>query len=103
MRTVATVISHSGFCYFLDTMTRADVENLTIAEEDLRDIATGKVMKFRVNGLPPHLHAEITGGQMGYSFSLVRTGDMSQYEQQKCSGSPEAALEALKRLLTWEA
>lgn len=95
------MIRHSDT--LLDNMTRADVEKLTVVEEELRDIATGKAFKFIVTGLPPHLQAEITGSQTGYSFSLVRSGDMLPYKQHQRSGTPEAALEALKRLLTWEA
>jgi hypothetical protein len=95
-------LDNADFDTLVSTMTRADVEKLTMMEGEGRDITTGKPAKFGVNGLPSHLQAEITGGQSGYSFSLVRTGDIFPYKQHQRSATPEAAMEALKRLLTWE-
>ena len=83
------------------TITREDVDKLTLFAGDERDIATGQPSRLRVNGLPAHLQAEIAGGQSGYAFSLMRNGDIHPYQQQQRSRTPEAALEALKRLLTW--
>jgi hypothetical protein len=83
-------------------MNREDVEKLHLGKSESTDITTGKPARMAVEGLPPHLEAEVTGGQNGYQYHLTRRGDINQYKQHQFSRTPEAALEALKELLNWD-
>jgi hypothetical protein len=83
-------------------MNREDVDNLKLGESKSYDIPTGKPGQMSVIGLPPHLQAEISGGQMGYRYRLTRTGDLQTYGQNRSSSTAEGALEALKGLLNWD-
>jgi hypothetical protein len=82
-------------------MNREDLVNLTIEAAQGRDLPSGKPNLFRVVGLPSHLTAEIKGNKAnGYKYLLER--NKQNYEPTEPSRSPELALEALKKLLTWE-
>jgi hypothetical protein len=83
-------------------MNREDVEKLRLGKSDMTDITTGKPARMPVEPLPPHLQAEIAGGQNGYQYHLTRTGDVHRYAQNQFSRTPEAALQALKDLLNWD-
>jgi hypothetical protein len=87
-------------------MKRDDVEKIELGKPDESvSTATRKPMSYLVIGLPDHLKAEIVGTGVGtYKYRLFRTADVQQYEQKQGFGSPtpEAALQALKKLLNWE-
>jgi hypothetical protein len=87
-------------------MKRDDVEKIGLGKPDESvNVATGKPMSYPVIGLPDHLKAEVVSTGFGtYKYRLLRTGDAQRYEQEQGSGSPtpEAALQALKKLLNWE-
>lgn len=59
--------------------------------------------KQTVIGLPAHLKAKISHSGFGYQYHLTRKGDTVPYKQNQPSGSAEIALEALKKLLNWDA
>jgi hypothetical protein len=81
-------------------MTPEQVEKLTLVPGKLNDTATGEPCVYTVCGLPPHLKAEIKGGQSGYKYHLTRERD-NKYEQKQASPS-DAAFQALKDLLNWD-
>jgi hypothetical protein len=86
-------------------MRREDVEKIELGKPDESVNTAGKPMSYPVIGLPGHLKAEIVGTGVGtHKYRLFRTGDVQQYEQKQGFGSPtpEAALQALKKLLNWE-
>jgi hypothetical protein len=78
----------------MPNMNDDEVENLGLVPKD--------DLHWTVSGLPPHLQAEIHGGQRKYQFLLTRTKDLQKYTQSQFSGTPEMALEALKGLLSWK-
>jgi hypothetical protein len=80
-------------------MNREDVERLTLGRPESVNIATGKPMNFPVIGLPENLEARIVGS---YQYRLKRKGDFNKYTQNQMSPTPEAALQELKSLLTWD-
>jgi hypothetical protein len=83
-------------------MKREDADSLRLGESNSFDSA-GKPTRLPVIGLPSHLQANIAGGgQSGYQYHLTRNGDVNKYTQNQFSRTPEAALEALKRLLNWD-
>jgi hypothetical protein len=86
-------------------MKRDDVEKIRLGEPDESvNLATGKPMSYPVIGLPDHLKAQIISGAGAYKYRLWRTGDVKPYDQQRGWGppTPEAALQALKKLLNWD-
>ncbi len=80
-------------------MNREDVEKVGLGKPESTNISTNKPMNFPVIGLPEHLEARIVGA---YQFQLSRKGDLFSYSQNQPSPTPEAALQALKRLLNWD-
>ncbi len=80
-------------------MNREDVERISLGKPESTNIATGKPMNIPVIGLPEHLEARIVGA---YQYQLSRKGDISKYNQNQSSSTPEAALQALKSLLNWD-
>ena len=81
-------------------MNRDDVERIHLGKPESTNIATGKPMNIPVIGLPGHLEARIVGA---YQYQLSRKGDISKYNQNQPSRTPEEALQALKKLLNWDA
>jgi len=80
-------------------MNREDVEKIGLGKPESVNIATNKAMNFPVTGLPEHLDAKIVGA---YHYQLSRKGDVFSYKQNRTSGTPDAALQALKSLLNWD-
>ena len=80
-------------------MDREEVERISLGKPESKNIATGKPMNIPVIGLPEHLEARIVGA---YQYQLPRKGDISKYNQNQSSSTPEAALQALKSLLNWD-
>jgi hypothetical protein len=84
-------------------MDREEVDKLRLGESEWKDIVTGRSANLPVIGLPQHLTATIKGGQTGYQYHLLRTGDRNkEYTPNQFFPSEVAALEALKRLLNWD-
>lgn len=80
------------------------IEKLRLVPGALTDSTslTQKPNRYKVEGLENHLQAEIRGTtQSLYWYRLTRVGDQI-YEPLQGKRTPEEALEALKRLLTWE-
>lgn len=76
-------------------MNREDVEKLRLIPGKANDLHSSGKSEYTVEGLEPHLQAEIRGGQGGYKYHLTRSGE--RYEQPQRSGTVESAFEALKR------
>jgi hypothetical protein len=78
------------------TMNREDVDKVTLGEMEPGGL------RIPVEGLPPHLQAHISVGQGRFQFTLERKGDVRPYVQNPHCGTPDAALKALQKLLTWD-
>jgi len=85
-------------------MNREDINKITLGKGELSDLSTNEPRKFPVLGLPRHLSCEIDLAPFGgWRYHLRREGDQQEYTvTSNGPSSPESALEALKRLLTWE-
>jgi hypothetical protein len=81
-------------------MNREDIERVVLGKPESVNIVTNGPMNIPVIGLPEHLEAKIVGA---YQYQLSRRGDVFTYRQNRNSPTPEAALQALKTLLNWDA
>ena len=87
------------------SVDRKDADKIALGKPEFFDPISGKPRDILVVGLPSYLTAEINGSQSGWSCILRREGDPQSYKLQGSGfgfGTPEAALEALKKLLKWE-
>jgi hypothetical protein len=80
-------------------MNREDIDKVGLGQPESESIVTNKPMNIPVIGFPEHLEAKIVGA---YQYQLSRKGDVLTYKQSQTSPTPEAALQALKRLLNWD-
>jgi hypothetical protein len=82
-------------------MDRGDIEKIGLKAEPGAGLPT-KAPCFTVTNLPKHLKAEICPVHSQYIYRLERDGDPFRYEQNGGLQTPEASLEALKKLLMWD-
>jgi hypothetical protein len=80
-------------------VTREIVDQISLGKGKGTNSATEEPYGYEVLGLPPHLHAEILPG---FKCTLRRDGETFSYRQERSVPTAEAALSALKKLLTWE-
>jgi len=80
-------------------MPQSDIDKLSLAETDYRDLSTGKIARYDVTGLASDLQAQIHRGQFGCIFHLTQHGRQISIYPPAYFPEPEGALEDLKRYL----